>query len=361
MRKFLISLIAAVTLLVSCASYTVEDGLSRISVPTYDRLSATKLSDIEAEKQLEAEAAEAEAAIAARKKAEEASLLDAQKALEKSINDARILNDYPEDLSLVTYPHVYRPADSRTKLNAAFTRFDILLMPLGQEILSADQIKAAADSVRDTGLEFIVLTGALENQVAFIKEEGMDSVTLPEGSICFTTELSSCEENTATFALTDTKSIDVTVACLRSDITSDAFTDAEALTAYSQQAEELNISGLDEILSYSRQEKGILALSSSEPASSDWSIFTPYTYRTDASWPVSDYLDGILSDVFRATHYSAETDTGITYVRGQLHERLDFIYSKGLIEVSSSVMTIPALSEGSDVSRYAVLATFIVP
>ena len=133
MRKLLISLIAAVTLLVSCASYTVEDGLSRISVPTYDRLSATRLSDIEAEKQLEAEAAAAEAALDARKKAEEASLLDAQKALEKSINDARILNDYPADLSLVTYPHVYRPADSRTKLDAAFTRFDILLLPLGQD------------------------------------------------------------------------------------------------------------------------------------------------------------------------------------------------------------------------------------
>ena len=75
---------------------------------------------------------------------------------------------------------------------------------------------------------------------------------------------------------------------------------------------------------------------------------------------MSDHLDASFSDSYRATHFSEEVDTGVTLSAGRIHERLDRLYSQGLMEVSSSTMAIPGLSD-AEVQRYAVVATYILP
>ena len=67
-----------------------------------------------------------------------------------------------------------------------------------------------------------------------------------------------------------------------------------------------------------------------------------------------------MSDTYRATHFSEETDGGITLITPVLSERLDFLYSKGIIEVSSSTVALSGLSN-MDIERFAILATYIIP
>ena len=67
-----------------------------------------------------------------------------------------------------------------------------------------------------------------------------------------------------------------------------------------------------------------------------------------------------MSDTFRSTHFSEETDGGITFNSSKLSERLDFLYTKGLLEVSSTTLAVAGLSN-NDIARFAILATYIVP
>lgn len=349
MRKVISALLAAL-MLTSCASYTVDRGLESIQIPVYGDLPSTRLSDIEAEKALEAE-----------RQRQEQELLDAATAMEQAIVAKEGRNDYPSDLSQLEYPHVYRPADSRSVLDEAFTRVDVLLIPLGDTPLGADRAATMANSVRDLGFEFIALTGSLENQTAFAVALGMDAVTLKGGTICFTPPLKSATDSVASFTLCHDKDIDLMVLDLFDDADFALDLDIAGWIDHVSAKSDAGINAIDALDSQSTDGQKILALSSSEPSSLDWSIFTPYEYRTRHSWAISDHLATLgFSDSYRATHFSEETDSGVTLAAGGIHERMDALYSQGLMEVSSSTLTLCGLSD-QEIQRYATAATYIVP
>ena len=350
MRKALIPIVALALTLSSCASYTVDKALARIEVPVYGDLPSTKLADIEAEKAAEAE----------RQRIEDERLAAIEAEERQAVLDAG-RNDYPADLSTLSFPHVYRPVAGNEAIDEAFTRIDCLLLPLGDSWLGDGAVGTIADSVRDTGFEFVFVTGCLENQCAFATALGMDAITLEGGTICFTTTLEDATASLASFTLAEGKDIDLMVFDLFDDSILGQEADLATWTSYLDQRSGDSIAALDELAAQSGDSEKILALSSSEPSSLDWSIFTPYSYRTDRSWPISEHLAGQgFSDTYRATHFSEETDSGVTLVHSGFHERMDAFYTKGLIEVSSWTVTIPVLSEGES-QRFATAATYIVP
>ena len=51
---------------------------------------------------------------------------------------------------------------------------------------------------------------------------------------------------------------------------------------------------------------------------------------------------------------------GVTLAAGGIHERMDALYSQGLMEVSSSTLALSGLSD-QEIQRYATAATYIVP
>lgn len=349
MRKVISALLAAL-MLTSCASYTVDRGLESIQVPVYGELPSTKLNDIEAEKALDAE-----------RQRQEQKLLDAAAAMEEAIVAKEGRNDYPHDLSQLEYPHVYRPADSQSVLDEAFTRVDVLLIPLGDTPLGADRTATVAASVRDLGFEFIALTGSLENQTAFAVALGMDAVTLTGGTICFTPSLKSATSSVASFSLCPGKDLDLMVIDLFDDADFSLDLDIAGWIDHASIKSDAGIKAIDAVVGQSADGQKILALSSSEPSSLDWSIFTPYEYRTRHSWAISDHLATLgYSDSYRATHFSEETDSGVTLAAGGIHERMDALYSQGLMEVSSSTLALSGLSD-QEIQRYATAATYIVP
>ena len=273
---------------------------------------------------------------------------------------ARVLNDYPEDLMLLDCPHVYRPADSSTYLDEAFTDFTLAFVPLGQEEMDSASAQTIASALRPSGFDFVVTTGSRENQVMLARALGMDTVTLEGGSVSFSTVLKDADSTSASFSLTEDKDVTIIPADQMRELTLSSDLDIaswiQTLTAES----EADISSLESLTAGISDSQVILALSAGQPASSDWTPFTPYSYRTEYSWPVSDYLTRTFSDSYAATHYSAETDSGVTLVTDVLHERMDRLYTRGLIEAGTSVLSLPVLSD-AEPQRFAVTAVYIHP
>ena len=182
MRKLVILLALAMTLLAGCASYTVREGLEVISVPEEGTAVPTRLAQINEEKDRLAAIEAREREAQSKKEAERQELLEARESFNSSVESARVLNDYPEDLTLLDCPHVYRPADSSTYLDEAFTDFTLAFVPLGQEELDSVSAQTIASALRPSGFDFVVTTGSRANQVLLARALGMDTVTLEGGS-----------------------------------------------------------------------------------------------------------------------------------------------------------------------------------
>lgn len=308
------------------------------------------------------EIAEAEAqAQAEAERAAQAAEIAAAEAERERLEAEQSRNDYPEDLSLITYPHIYRPANSNTELSSTFTRVNVILIPLTDKEYTEDEISRIAAAIKDIPEEFIFLTGSDRNLIEVSKLIGRDSVLLEGGMIIFTPRLKSANAKSAVFTLCEGKDVAMTVVDIYDEMAEAASLDIAAWQTYLAEKSASEIALTDEYIDSMTGTVRIMALSSSEPSSEDWTIFTPYEYREDHEWQVSEYIasEG-WSDTYRATHFSEETDGGITLETSSISERLDFLYTMNLMQVSSSTITLPVLSTGS-VKRFATAALYIIP
>lgn len=319
------------------------------------RLEAEEKARLEAER-LEAERLAEEERLINEKKAE-AERKAKEAAFAQSLAKARRLNAYPQDLNSMGLPHIYRPVDAPILKDDSFTKLDVLFIPLGftQNI----DTQVIADSVKDINADFIFITGLLSDRVELSKALGKDTVTFKNGSIIFNSSLIEASDTSAKFKVSESKDIELCIYALSEKGAVNAKDAASWVEYINAQSEKDCKEVLSSVESLSDSEV-IYALSSSQPSSLDWSIFTPYQYRTDASFTISDELNKDYSDTYRATHFSEETDGGITFNSSKLSERLDFLYTKGLLEVSSTTLAVAGLSN-KDIARFAILATYIVP
>ncbi len=186
------------------------------------------------------------------------------------------------------------------------------------------------------------------------------AIALDGGLIIFTTEVKEANSKSATFTLTAEKDIEVSVLSLADKMATADNLDIKAWQEYLKSESEENLKAVEDTIAAMNDNEKLFAFSSPEPSSLDWTIFTPYSYRSDYDWPLSDYLNQTWSDTYRSTHFSEETDGGITLKTSSISERMDFLYSQELIEVSSETITLAGLSD-SENPVYALMATYIVP
>lgn len=325
-----------------------------------------------AREEAEAKAAEAQRILDEIARAEAQAQAEAEKAAEEEARaaaeaESRRLeaelsrNDYPEDLSLLTYPHIYRPARSNTVLSSTFTKVNVILIPMTDREYTEDELSRIAAAIKDIPEEFIFLTGSDRNLTELSKLLGRDSVLLEGGMIIFTPALKSANEKSAVFTLCEGKEISISVVDIYDAMAESSDLDISAWQTYLEGQSEEKIAITDEYIDSMSGTVRILALSSSEPSGKDWTIFTPYEYRDDYDWTISGYISSEgWADTYRDTHFSEETDGGITLETGSISERMDFLYTMNLMQVSSSTITLPVLSTG-DVKRFATAAVYIIP
>lgn len=422
MKKTILLLLSVLFLLSSCVTYTPAMGLTQITVPEEGEKKETRFRVISEEKRLAeekklAEEKAIEDARLAEEKAIEDALLQEEKriadekaAAEKAIEDARLeqeriakeekrkieearlaeenriaeekriadekaaneatlrvnlekylaTNPIP-NIDSIIFPHVYKPQNTNTLISDSFTLIDTLLVPLGINELSSEAIANIAYSISDINYPFIFITGSIENQVAFIKALDRDAVILEGGSIAFISSFLKADSKSATFNISQNKTIEISAASLNeSALESDNF-DLDAYKTYIAERSDDRINEVKEIFADIEEKASIIALSSSEPSDLDWSPFTEYPYRNDYAWPLSIAIrEEGYSDSFRDTHYSEETDPGITLETNSISERVDFIYSKGLMNVYTSNIAISGLSD-QEKPVYGVIASFLLP
>lgn len=384
MKKTLLLLLLATCMLTGCITYTAKNGLENIQIPQKSETTLeTRYALIKADQdkkvaervalaKAQADAlakADAEAKAQQKMDEEKKAATDAEKskANEKvaqfnaEIESIAERNDFPSDITKMSFPHVYRPRGSKENLDAAFSSFSVLFIPLGQTDLDRKVISEVVASISDIDVPFVAFTGTLANRVEFAKQYKHDAVIFKDGALAFSLTLKEAKEGNASFDAGGGKTLSFASLALPDEAFMQKDIDASGWN------NALKTKGDKRIALFDAQEKlitdnaRIIALSPDEPSTLDWTAFTPYSYRKDLSWPLSDHILSLgYSDTFRATHFSEEVNGGITRENGKMKERLDFLYTKGLMEVESERIMLSGLSD-SKTPSFGLIATYIIP
>ena len=330
MRKTVALLLLLVFFFQSCATYTISEARDKIVYPEKSEI-VTRYNDI-MEKELEREE---------EKKKEE---------------ESAKVNNYPLNLFTLSYPFYYNPVKNNTyTLSEEETVIATLFIPLGEERLSDEALNSIKEQLDKHRFSIIALSGAIDNQVRLATLIGKDAVTTKGGTIIFSDGvLSSMHDSYIELSLTENKKI----ALLSEDfhpIVPYVDTVDEALELVSK-LEKAELEELINRISEPQEEIKILLLSSLSPSSLDWSAWTEYPYRRDYQFLFSDTLSNLnWFDAFNLSRFNEETESGITRRFGEYEERLDFVYFKGMIELSSYTFPIENLA------NTPIVATFLIP
>ncbi len=314
MKKFILLCLVFVLLFVSCRTYTIEEARETIVYPEKGT-TPTRLRDIEKEKEEETKE-----------------------------EDAKKTNEYPSSLTNITLPFYYNPLKNKEyTLSEDLTQFDVLFIPLGEENLEEDALKAITAILKDHSFTILALSGSIYNQAQLASMINKDAVTLLGGTIIYDgVVLEEFNENSITLSLTKEKRITIYNKDYH-PVFDYTLTRDEILTSIDE-LEHLFSESLIESVINNGEDKKILFLSSIAPSSLDWTAWTDYEYREDRSFLLSDLLLSLnFVDCYDITRFNEETECGYTRKYGPYEERLDFLYSKGLIVTSSYILPIENL------------------
>ena len=272
----------------------------------------------------------------------------------------RDINEYPVNLRDITYPHVYTPVYANELKTGQITTVRVLMLDLGYRALGEESISRIIASVEDTDPDFIILTGSLSNQVDGAEAAGIDAVTLRGGTILYSSRLDRVNNGeSAVFTVAEGKNLGIAPVSFRNAMPATAGEIEGWLSAISATEEETAAEVVDIAEGITDSER-ILALSSPSPATADWMELTPYSYRTAEKFAISDRLaEEGWTDAFATTHFSPETDGGITKISGDIYERLDFLYIKGMMPDYS--LTFPVAGLTDTIGNLGLIAEFIIP
>ena len=334
--KSLLPFLLILLMLSSCASYTITQAREVISYPPSNNPTPTKYSTIVG---LEEERKEKE------RRAEEE---------KKSKEEEERINTYPSDLSSIQYPFYFNPIKNKEgKLQG--DSFTVALVPLGEAELSDTQIEAVAASISDTGATFTALTGNLYNQTRLSTLIGEDAVTLEGGTLVFRdAAISSLSPDTLVLSLSEEEEVVLLIVDQKPLLPGEG--DVEEILSEVDELSDRDAERLVDYIAGEDSKAKILFLSSYSPSSSDWSDWSNYSYRHDRSFMLPRLLEALKwQDAYDALRFSTETESGVTRKNGEIEERLDYVWSKGLLPQSS--FTLPL--ETTDLR--AVVCTFMIP
>lgn len=336
MKSRLTLFVLLILILSSCATYTISEAREIISYPENDNLPPTKYSEI-----LEIQ------------RDEERKKIEIEEEKERIAKENSV-NEYPESFSQITLPFYYNPIKNRTA-DERKDEFTAVLIPLGEKDLDDEKLIAIKNSVEDTDSIIMALTGSYSNRVRFSTLIGEDAITVEGGTIIFK-DVYPIEMSSDRITLSISPDYDITILSMDQKPLLPDGGDTDEVIAQVEALEDRDIEDIVEYVSQEGSERKVFFLTSYAPSSSDWTDWTDYSYRKDHSFMISEILSDLKwQDCYDVTRFSSETDSGVTRRNGGIEERLDYIWSKGLI-VSSSY-TLPL--EKTEFS--AVVAKFIIP
>lgn len=269
-------------------------------------------------------------------------------------------------LERLTLPRMYT-TDETTILSADNDPLNVLMLPLDDIRWSDPNMKnLVATSISDIKAPVIMVTGHMQNVIDLVRQLRRNAVLVEGGAIITPFNVVSTTNHGIRIQFSNAKTIRLSIANLPEYKVLDAFTSGNDWKTIQKQVTGERTNILKEILAEgTTNEPTIIGASLFEPSYQDWSTFSPVPYRQiDYIWPLSNFLEeSSFYDVYRATHFSADTDSGNTFVTENLKERIDYIYSRKVLPLQSSMLTIggESIPDANNIARYGISATLLIP
>nr|WP_319472721.1 hypothetical protein [uncultured Sphaerochaeta sp.] len=269
-------------------------------------------------------------------------------------------------LEQLTLPRKYT-TDEVTILSADNDPLNVLMLPLDDIRWSDPAMKnLVATSISDIKAPIIMVTGHIQNVIDLVRQLRRNAVLVEGGAIITSYDVISTTNHGIRVQFSNTKTIRLSIANLPEYKVFDAFTSGTDWKTIQKQVTGERTKILEAILAEgTTNEPTIIGASLFEPSYQDWSTFSPVLYRQiDYIWPLSNFLEeSSFYDVYRATHFSADTDAGNTFVNENLKERIDYVYSRKVLPLQSSMLTIggESIPDANNIARYGISATFLIP
>ncbi len=314
---------------------------------------------IEEAQRLEAEQAERQRAIQEAQRKAEAEQLARQAAL-----DAEYQQIPP--LSELTFPRQYT-TDEKTILFEDNSQLQVLMIPLDDTPWQDKSMATLVEkSISDLASPVILVTGHMQNVIDLVRELRRNAVLVEGGAIITSLAILNTSTSGASVQFSNTKTVRLSVANLPEYEVLKAFSSGGDWQTIQKRITEARRNELKHIIAEgSITEPTILGASLFEPSYQDWNTFSPVSYRQiDYLWPLSNYLEeSSFYDVYRNTHFSADTDAGNTFITTNMKERIDYLYSRKALPLHSSMLTIggESVSDAQGIARYGIAATFLIP
>ena len=270
-------------------------------------------------------------------------------------------------LSELTLPHRY-VISSTVKVIPKGSILKTLLLPLSDvPWQGSDLADSVALSISDLEAPVIFVTGAMENVTSLVKRLAVNAVLLEGGAVITPLEVLEATKNSVQVRLNGEQTLRLSLANLVEYEVLSSFLDGEE--GWKETQKRISEPRLKTLLSIARTglkvEPTILAGSLYEPSHQDWSSFSPISYRqVDYLWPLGAALEEEqFWDVYRLTHFSADTDSGNTIALGEIKERVDYLFTRKLLPLSSTIIPVGGESTPRDeeVQRWGIAASLLIP
>lgn len=329
-----------------------------------------KASTLEEKLRLEQER-EAEAKRLAEQKQQELAQREAEQQRleeEERIREAALQAQYRQipPLASLTFPRVYA-TDTPTTLLTDQSQLHVMLLPLDDTPWSEKGMALEVkNSIKDLSYPVIFLTGHMQNVIDVVREIGVHAVLVDGGAIITTLPIVSSSKHGASVQFSEKKTLRLALSYLPEYEVLSTFASGGDWKAIQKEITGSRQEKLKAIIGEgSITEPTLIASSLFEPSHQDWNTFSPITYRqVDYLWPLTTLLeDEQFYDAYRATHFSSATDAGNTFLKGNLKERIDYLFSRKLLPLSSSMLTIggESVADANGIARYGLVASFLVP
>ncbi len=269
-------------------------------------------------------------------------------------------------LDQITYPRRYK-TEMPTSLANDGEKLRVLMLPL-DDLPWKDKnvVTEVHKSIHDLEVPIIFVTGHMENVIALVKEMRSNAVLFSTGAIITSFPIQEISNFGSVIQYQKEKTLRLMLANLPEYQVVGQFVGGEEWQAKQKSITGDRLTLLQEILGEGELTAAtLMGASLYEPSYRDWNTFSPVGYRQlDYLWPLSDFLENEgFYDTYRLTHFSEATNAGNTLITPEWGERVDFLYSRKILPLSSTMLTIGGESapDENGISRFGVLGTFLVP
>ncbi len=299
---------------------------------------------------------------------QEMDIVAQQKAEEEHQHLLALQAEYKQipPLDALTFPRRYTTEEATIRMQEQ-DQVSVLLLPLDDTPwMDAAIVKEVHKSISDLGYPIIFVTGAMENVVDLVREMRRNAVLVEGGAIITSFAILDADPTGIRVQFSDKKQIRLSLGNLAEYSVLKAFEQQQDWQSVQKEVSPARIEKLKAIVERGAStDPTILGASLFEPSHQDWNTFSPIPYRQiDYLWPLTSYLEEAqFYDVYRSTHFSADTDAGNTLLLGTIKERVDYLFSRKVLPLSSSILTIggESVEDENGLCRYALAASFLIP